>query len=73
MSLDKVLVTKGDDRVLTPSNLTCGNQSDLVYDKYMVRNIPFSDVFEQCFFNIFTVILTLVHQMASIRGICTCV
>ena len=41
MSLDEALPTKSDDRVLTPSDLTCGNQSYVIYDKYMVRNIIF--------------------------------
>ena len=50
MSLDKALPTKGDDRVLTPSDLTCGNQPYVIYDKYMVRNIPFFDLYlNNCF------------------------
>ena len=44
MSLDKALPTKFDDRVLPSSDLTCGSQSFDVYDKYMVRNIPLSDL-----------------------------
>ena len=44
MSLDKALLTTADDRAMKPSHLTCGNQSDYVYDKYMVRNIPSSDL-----------------------------
>ena len=39
MSLDKVLIPASDDRIVEPRDLKSGNQSDDVYDKFMVRMI----------------------------------
>ena len=39
MSLDKALIPASDDRIMEPRDLKCGNQSENVNDKFMVRMV----------------------------------
>ena len=55
LSLDKAMLTKSDDRVMTSRDLECGNQTVEVYDKYMVRRNLFKLKFTRKAFGRFKV------------------